>query len=116
MSNGVTPEAVKDVLDALVGDTSANADTTMDDRSLENVSKLAAVADWLSDRLVAAQRHIESPYASAKQVAKAVMNAGGDLAWIFQVENGKWGCDICFLGERMDGKCPCCKQEVKSDD
>lgn len=105
MSNGVTPEAVKDVLDALVGSTSANADTTMDDRSLKNVPKLEAVADWLFDRLVAAQRNIKSPYASAKQVAKAVMNAGGDLAWVFQVENGNWGCDVCYLGEQVKYKC-----------
>lgn len=68
-------QAMPQVLDALVGSTACNADTTLDDISLDNIPKLQAVAEWLHDRLYWASRSIDSPYYSAKRVAEGVIGA-----------------------------------------
>lgn len=65
--------AIPQVLDALVGSTACHADTTLDDESLDNIPKLQAVAEWLLDRLYRADNSINSPYYSAKQVARNVI-------------------------------------------
>ena len=67
--------AIPQVLDALVGSTGCNADSTLDDESLANIPKLQAVAEWLFHRMCAAERSIDSPYYSAKQVARSVIGA-----------------------------------------
>ena len=83
MSNEVTPEAVKAVLDALVGPTAARADTAWDEESQANVPKFEAVCDWVFDRLCNAARNYDSPYGSAKVTARMVERAAGDLALVF---------------------------------
>ena len=86
MQNEVTPDAITAVLDALVGSTAAQADSVWDAESQENVPKFEAVCDWVYKRLCDAQRHYNSPYYSAKQTAHMVMNAAGDLAYLFMEE------------------------------
>lgn len=83
MSNEVTPEAVKAILDALVGSTAAQADATWDAESQSNVPKFEAVCDWVFERLCNADKHYSSPYGSAKTTARMVESAAGDLALVF---------------------------------
>ena len=86
MKNEVTPDAITAILDALVGSTAAQADSHWDAESQANVHKFEAVCDWVYERLCDAQRHYNSPYYSAKQTAHMVMNAAGDLAYLFMEE------------------------------
>lgn len=79
MSDKVTPEAVKAVLDALVGPTAARADTILDEESQANVPKFEAVCDWVFYRLCDADRNYDSPYGSAKATARMVERAAGNL-------------------------------------
>lgn len=79
MSDKVTPEAVKAVLDALVGPTAARADTILDEESQANVPKFEAVCDWVLYRLCDADRNYDSPYGSAKATARMVERAAGNL-------------------------------------
>ena len=86
MRNEVTPEAVKAVLDALVGTTAAQADTRLDKESQANVDKFEAVCDWVFDRLVNASKHYNSQYGSAQDTARMVERAAGALALVFVEE------------------------------
>lgn len=79
----VSPDEMCNILDALVGSTSPQADSTMDAVSQENVPMFEAVCDWVWERLIRAERHIDSPYASAKHTARMVERAAGDLALVF---------------------------------
>lgn len=67
--------AIPKVLDALVGSTGCHADTTLDNESQANIPKLQAVAEWLLDRLQWANKSIDSPYLSAKNVARNVIDS-----------------------------------------
>lgn len=90
MSDKVTPEAVKAVLDALVGPTAARADTILDKESQANVPKFEAVCDWVFYRLCDADRNYDSPYGSAKATARMVERAAGNLIWAtWPVEAGR---------------------------
>lgn len=92
MSDKVTPEAVKAVLDALVGPTAARADTILDEESQANVPKFEAVCDWVFYRLCDADRNYDSPYGSAKATARMVERAAGNLIWAtWPVECGATG-------------------------
>lgn len=82
MRNEVTPESITAILDALVGSTYAQADSYWDAESQANVPKFQAVCDWVYDRLRDAEKDYDSPYVSARQTARMVMNAANDLAWL----------------------------------
>lgn len=86
MKNELTPETITALLDVLVGDTSAQADSVWDAKSQANIPKFEAVCDWVWERLCNAQRHYNSPYASAQATSRKVMNAAGDLAYLFMEE------------------------------
>ena len=90
----VSEAAIGDILDAIVGTTSPQADTTMDAESQGNIPRFEAVCEWVWDRLCAAERHIDSPYASARITARMMESAAGDLALI-------------FIQEREGGDQPC---------
>lgn len=124
MATDITEETISAVLDALVGTTSANADTAMDTESMKNIPKFEAVCEWVTDRLCAANKHVNSTYHSRKMVANAVLDAAGDLAWDFKVNNGLWGCDDCSVKYRFErygteryddksDKCPLCGSDLK---
>lgn len=82
----VDEAAIVDILDAIVGTTSPQADSTMDAESQGNIPRFKAVCDWVWGRLCAAERHIGSPYGSARRTARMVESAAGDLALIFMQE------------------------------
>lgn len=72
----VEANSIPAILDAIVGSTSANGDTYLDDESLQNIGKLEAVCGWVCDRI---HRAYSGEYtkqcASAEQVAHAVRRA-----------------------------------------
>lgn len=74
----VEANSIPAILDAIVGSTSANGDTHLDDESMRNVEKLEAVCGWVCDRI---NRAYSGDYpkqcASAEQVAHAVRRASG---------------------------------------
>ena len=74
----VEASSIPAILDAIVGSTSANGDTYLDDESMSNVEKLEAVCGWVCDRI---HRAYSGDYpkqcASAEQVAHAVRRASG---------------------------------------
>ena len=66
------------ILDAIVGSTSANGDTHLDNESLQNVEKLEAVCGWVCDRINEAYSgDYPKQCASAEHVAHAVRRASG---------------------------------------
>lgn len=66
------------ILDALVGTTGANGDTTMDCESMHNIGKLEAVCTWVCDRIYPAYSgNYPRQCASAEQVAHCVRRASG---------------------------------------
>ena len=66
----ITPQAVYSVLDAIVGQTSANGDTTMDNESIGNIKKLNSVCIWVADRVFPAYNgNYPKQCASAEKVA-----------------------------------------------
>lgn len=68
-------ESIGPLLDAVVGSTSANGDTYLDDESMENLKKLEAVVEWVCDRINPSfDGSYPSQCASAEQVANAVRN------------------------------------------
>lgn len=79
----VDESAIGDILDAIVGTTSPQADSTMDEESQRNIPMFEAVCDWVFDRLLTADMYIESPYTSARTTARMVEAAAGDLALTF---------------------------------
>ena len=93
MSNNVTPEAIKAVLDAFVGGTYPQGDTTLDERSQANIPKFEAVCDWVWDRLYIASKHTSSPYASERSTANLTLRAAGYMAIPFK-ENNKYIQDL----------------------
>lgn len=112
--------AIPQVLDALVGSTACNADTAMDDESLANIPKLQAVADWLVDRLYWASKSIDSPYYSAKQVARSVIGACDGLDDFFLDEKSVYvECPSCDAGYNIrvwctekPTRCAICGKEI----
>lgn len=86
MNENITPESIKAILNALVGCTAAQAESHWDAESQANVPKFEAVCDWVYERLCNADKHYDSPYYSAKQTARMVMFAAGDLAHVFNEE------------------------------
>lgn len=82
----VDESAIGDILDAIVGTTSPQADSTMDAESQGNIPRFEAVCEWVWDRLCTADGHIDSPYASARMTARMVESAAGYLALIFTQE------------------------------
>lgn len=89
MNENITPESIKAILNALVGCTAAQAESRWDAESQANVPKFEAVCDWVWERLRNADKHYDSPYYSAKQTARMVMFAAGDLAYVFNEEREK---------------------------
>lgn len=69
----VETNSIPAILDAIVGSTSANGDTYLDDESLRNVEKLEAVCGWVCDRIhIAYSGDYPKQCASAERVANAV--------------------------------------------
>lgn len=52
----VRPDQIGAVLDAVVGSTGIEGDTTLDGESMRNVPKLEAVCEWLYGRIESAHR------------------------------------------------------------
>ena len=94
MNEAVTPEAIKAVLDALVGTTACHGVSAMEDVSMRNVKRLGAVFEWCWERLRDADRHRDSPYYSAERVSRLVFIAAGDLGIAF-LDDGKT-CPMCY--------------------
>jgi len=117
-------QAIPQVLDALVGSTACHADTALDDESLGNIPKLRAVAEWVRDRLYEADRYIDSPYASAKQVAKGVIGACDGLDdFYLDMFSAYISCPHCheqfsvrMWGRKKPVKCVVCGKELKDDE
>lgn len=117
-------QAIPQVLDALVGSTGCHADTALDDESLDNVPKLQAVAQWLLDRLYWANKSADSPYYSAKQVAKSVIDACNGLD-DFYLDNMHTyvECPHCeaqfsvrmWCGGEHPARCVACGKEIPND-
>lgn len=79
----VSENEIANILDAIVGTTSPQADTTLDEISQGNVPRFEAVCKWVWDRLCSADGHFDSQYASARRTARMVELAAGDLALVF---------------------------------
>lgn len=115
--------AIPQVLDALVGSTGCNADTAMDNESLANIPKLQAVADWLQDRLYWASRSVDSPYSSAKQVARSVINTCDRLDGFFLDQMSVYvECPSCYASYSIrvwctdkPTRCAMCGKEIADD-
>lgn len=112
--------AMPQVLDALVGSTGCNADTAMDDESLANIPKLQAVANWLFDRLYWASKSIDSPYYSAKQVARSVIGACDGLDDFYLDQMSVYvECPSCYASynirvwsDEKPTRCAVCGKEI----
>lgn len=76
--NKLEASSIPAILDAIVGSTSANGDTYLDNESLQNVEKLEAVCGWVCDRINEAYSgDYPKQCASAEHVAHAVRRASG---------------------------------------
>lgn len=101
-------EAIGPLLDAVVGNTWANGDSSMDDESLENMKKLDAVAEWLCDRIGPAfEGRYPSQCASAEQVAKATRNVAYPILDFMRIDLQ----ELAAIARQMEGETgPVCGQ------
>ena len=99
----VEASSIPAILDAMVGSTSANGDTYLDNESMSNVEKLEAVCGWVCDRI---HRAYSGDYpkqcASAEQVAHAVRRASGFIPDYMGIDRDA----LLALVDEMDDACP----------
>ena len=97
--NKVEASSIPAILDAIVGSTSANGDTYLDNESMSNVEKLEAVCEWVCDRI---HRAYSGDYpkqcASAEQVAHAVRRASGFILDYMEIDRDA----LLALADEMD--------------
>ena len=97
--NKVEAGSIPAILDAIVGITSANGDTYLDDESLQNVGKLEAVCGWVCDRINEAYSgDYPKQCASAEQVAHAVRRASGFILDYMRIDRDA----LLALAEEME--------------
>lgn len=76
----VRADQIGSVLDAIVGSTGINGDSSLDYESMRNIERLGAVCDWLCERIRRSYRgDYPSQCASAESVAKAIRLASCDI-------------------------------------
>ena len=97
--NKVEASSIPAILDAIVGSTSANGDTYLDNESMSNVEKLEAVCGWVCDRISQAYSgDYPKQCASAEQVARAVRRASGFILDYMRID-----CDVLLtLADEME--------------
>ena len=100
--NKVEASSIPAILDAIVGSTSANGDTYLDNESMSNVEKLEAVCEWVCDRI---HRAYSGDYpkqcASAEQVAHAVRRASGFILDYMEIDREA----LLALADEMESLC-----------
>lgn len=95
----VEASSIPAILDAIVGSTSANGDTYLDDESLRNVEKLEAVCGWVCDRIhMAYSGDYPKQCASAEKVASAVRRSSGFILDYMSIDRD-W---LLALADEMD--------------
>ena len=92
----VAPDCIAPVLDALVGSTGINGETTIDVESMHNIGKLEAVCEWVCGRIDKAyEGSYPSQCASAEAVASTIRRASGFIPY-------RIGIDVDALLELAD--------------
>lgn len=61
--------SIEDILDKIIGSTSAACETRHDNRSIENLEEIEAIADWLIERLQDNVKWYKDYRASANNIA-----------------------------------------------
>lgn len=61
--------SIEDILDKIIGSTSVACETTHDNRSIENLEEVEAIADWLIERLQDNVKWYKDYRASANNIA-----------------------------------------------
>lgn len=85
----VEANSIPAILDAIVGSTSANGDTYLDDESMRNVEKLEAVCVWVCDRINCAYSgDYPKQCASAEKVANAVRRSSEFILDYMNIDRG----------------------------
>lgn len=83
----IDPDSIGPLLDALVGDTGAHGDSTMDDNSLKNLVYLEAVCDWLEGRIYPACNGLyPSQCYSAGQVAAKIRKMAYGILYTLDID------------------------------
>ena len=84
----IDPDSIGPLLDAVVGDTGAHGDSTMDDNSLKNLVYLEAVCDWLEGRIYPACNGLyPSQCYSAEKVAAKIRKMAYGILYTLDIDD-----------------------------